>query len=257
MPQQIKKQFLSARGQMFVMFLIPFLFLCGWSLSAFWQHIDDLAPTYKSGAYLGAAAGEAMLLILIYQKCFSVHLGVRKWALIFAVAYGSFILFHTSGLRGMNEAAIAQDSVEQRLREQLTGMSKEQAGGIQAGGRTQKERLANERKAKDAQAEVYKNAQDTLAKEIAGRAEKIKDQSILPRWYLDGWMYGAIFIVGMVFMGITAWLSMNKEDIDADYDGTPDKEQQPAQQALPAGEENPFPKELPENGSRPNAPRRQ
>jgi len=245
-----REQFLSVRGQMFLAFLIPFLFLGFWTLSAFWEHIDQLKPTYRIGAKVGAMAGEVILLILIYQKCFSHHINVRKWALILTLVFGPFLLIHTAALRGLGEAQVEQQNLETRLRTSLTEMSKEQAGAIRADGVTQKERLANEKKAKAAQTEIMKQAQDALAKEITASVDKVKDNSILPRWYLDGWMYGAIFILGSICLGITGWLSMNKEDIDTDYNGTPDHLERPKRAISAGADDNPFPSELPETESK-------
>ena len=73
-------------------------------------------------------------------------------------------------------------------------------------------------------------AQRLLVNEIASSNDKVKDTSILPRWYLDGWMYSAIFVVSLFFVGIIFLLMMNHEDIDANFDGIPDHQQIPRQQ---------------------------
>lgn len=231
MGKRIRQQFLSARGQMFLAFLIPYLILAAWSLSAFWQHVDSLRPAYRNGARLGAMGGEAILLILIWQKCFSVHIGVRKWALICGFIFASFMLSHTAALWGINEAEIKQNELETRLKKELTEMSKEQSAAIgqnnaeTSSGLSQRERLANKTKATNAQAQIMEKAQERLTREIAGREEKIKGNSIFPKWYLDGWMYGVIFIVGLLALSITGWLSMNREDIDRNYDDIPDNQE--------------------------------
>lgn len=230
---QKKRSLLSQRGQMFVMATALFIPLAAWSLSAFWQHIDTLKPTYQFGAKLGAAGGEVALFIMIVLHCFNKHIGVRKWALILSLPLGAFILAHTGALRGLDEAGVKQDETETRLAQRLTEMSKEQAASIgqanrnTSAGLSQKERLANESKAKAAQAEVMKGAQSAVAQEITARTEKIKESAIFPKWYLDGWMYAAIFIVSLACFSFVASRMMNEEDIDADFDGVPDREQNP------------------------------
>lgn len=234
-----QKQFLSPKGKQMLFFVIAWLFLAAWSLSAFWEHIDALKPSYQFAAKAGAAGAEVILLILIYQKCYSIHIGVRKWAIILGFLFAAFILVHSAALRGIGEAEVKQIQIEDRIAEKLGQLSTEQATAIgtsnaqTSGGLSQKERLANQTKTKSAQADVMKGAQEKLVNEISSRSEKIKETAIFPKWYLNGWMYGALFIAGLLCMCITGWLSMNKEDIDEDFDGKPDQAQLPKREPVP------------------------
>jgi hypothetical protein len=104
------------------------------------------------------------------------------------------------------------------MRDALTKMSKEQ--------------MVNTRN----RAKVAANAQELLAKEVAGRTEKVKESSIFPRWYLNGWMYSLIFIVSVLSTGFVFSRMMNTEDVDADFNGIPDH--------LERDQESPFPRFL-------------
>src|SRR5262249_6476269 len=68
-------------------------------------------------------------------------------------------------------------------------------------------------------------AQRLLTNEIVSSNDKVKNNSILPRWWLDGYMYSGIFILSLLFVSIIFLLMMNQEDIDANYDGVPDNQQ--------------------------------
>ena len=203
-----KESMLSQRGQMFLAGLALWLLLALWSLSAFWQHIDELRVTYPMASKAGAAASEMAVLILILWKCFNAHINVRKWSLIFSIALSAAILIHAGALRGMGEARSVQNDTEKRLAETLTKMSKEQMESTRR------------------KADVAKEAQRQLADTVRAGADKVKDSSILPRWYLDGWMYSLLFILSLLFVGAAGLLMMNKEDIDENFDGIPDHQQQ-------------------------------
>lgn len=212
------------------------LFLAAWSVSAFWQHIDELGATYRFGSRAGALGGEFALLTFVVLHCFSKHLAVRRWALIFSFVLGSVILVHTGALRGLNEATQSQIATEKRLAETLTEMSQKQGQSIKSADTgTQRERLAKNRQAVQQQAEVAKNAQKEVAATITASADKAKESSIMPRWYLDGWMYNVIFVTALLFTTIL-FLLMMRDDVDADYDGVIDR-LQPSQvgfaQAVP------------------------
>ncbi len=221
------EKIMSRRGTMAFIGIGLWFFLAAWSISAFWQHIDELGATYRNGARLGALGAEFALLMFVLLHCFSKHLGVRFWALVFSFLLGVTILTHTGALRGLNEAAAERASVEKRTAELLTEMSQKQAQAItpnQTG--TQRERLAKSRQAVSQQAEVAKNAQKEVAATIAASNGAVKDSSILPRWYLDGWMYGVIFIAALLFTSVLFALMM-RDDIDADFDGKVDRLHQP------------------------------
>jgi hypothetical protein len=218
-----KESLLSQRGQMAFWAIGIWAFLAAWSLSAFWQHIDTLQPTYKFAAKCGAAGGEFALLALIVLHCFNKHIGVRKWALILGCALAVIIVGHSGALRGVAEAQSVQVDTEKRLADHLTEMSRKQAEGVKSVDTgTQRERLAKNREAVRQQAEIAKSAQKEVAEAIKGSAEKVKDAAIVPRWYLDGWMYIVIFAASVLFSGVVFSKMMNKEDIDEDFDGVAD-----------------------------------
>jgi hypothetical protein len=221
-------QFLTRRAQMAFVGIGMWLLLFFWTISAFWQHLDQLQPSYATMAKCGAVAGEFALLALVLWHCFDKHLGVRRWSLIFAFLLAGVLLSHGGALRGLHESATLQRETEQRMAEAMAKMTREQQAGIQASaGGTQRERLAKERQAKNAQAEIAKNAQAEVAKNIAAADDKIKESSIFPRWYLDGWMYSVIFILALGFVSIIGLLMM-RGDVDADFDGILDRDQEMA-----------------------------
>jgi len=224
----MKKQFLSQRAQMAFVGVGMWLLLAFWSLSAFWSHIDQLDESYRNGAKAGAMAGEFALLALVLWHCFNKHIGVRRWSLILGFVLAGVILVHAGALRGLRDAERAQIGTEKRLAQTLTEMSKDQVAGVAeanqkvAAGRSQKERLALANKTNAAQGDIAKAAQDKVASAIVASNERVKAVSILPGWYLDGWCYAVIFILSLAFVGVIFLLMMNREDVDADYDGVPD-----------------------------------
>lgn len=221
----MSKEIFSERWKMALMAITLWVFLAAWTLSAFWEHIKLLQPEYPLGSQFGAAASEVAILFLIVLHCFSKHIGVRKVALIFAAILSGLVVIHSSALRGHKESMVAQVSAEQRMAEQLGRMSAEQARAIEADQfGTQRERLAKNRAALAQKAEIAKAAQDQVAREIAGGAEKIKKDSIIPQWYWDGGMYSLLFIVSVLFLSVCFGLMM-RDDVDANFDGVPDRQQ--------------------------------
>lgn len=215
------------------MFFVGFVLWCLlvlWTGSAFWNHIDHLGENYQNAAKAGALASEFAVLALLYWHCFDHHIGVRKWALIFAFLLPCVILSHAGALRGINDATAQRLAAEKRLADTLTGMSEKQQAGVKGDATgTQRERLAKDRATKQQQAEIAKNAQAEAAKAIAESSDKIKESAIFPAWYLDGWMYSFLFIAALACVSWIFRLQMNT-DIDADFDGVPDSQQnrQPA-----------------------------
>jgi hypothetical protein len=202
--QKQKESLLSQRGQIALVGVSLWLLLALWSIAAFWEHVDGLNVAYPVITKLGAASGEVALLALVLWHCFNKHISVRKWSAIFGFFLGAAILIHAGALRGMGEARSLQVDTEKRLEEQLTKMSKEQM-------------QSSRRKV-----EIAKSAQKELAETVRGGAEKVKDTSILPRWYLDGWMYSVLFILSLGCISIVGSMMRNKEDIDTNFDGVPD-----------------------------------
>lgn len=228
-----RKSMMSRRQRIFVFGLLAWLGLAAWTGTAFWQHIDtlQLEGSYKWFARGGALTGEVIALCCLWMHCFDTSIMVRKWALVFSFLLASVLGFHSAALWGLKESEVSQRQTEDRLAYKLTEMSKDQAAGIasttsrQAFGKRQKERLAMERQARQAQADIAKNAQEQVAKEIISSSEKVKATAIVPRWYLDGWMYWVIFIASFAMLCIIGWVSLTADDIDENYDGIPDREQ--------------------------------
>lgn len=248
---------MNQRGQMAFVGVVLWGLLAMWSASAFWQHIDALGADYRLMAKCGAVSSEFALLALVIWHCYDKHIGVRRWSVIFAFILAGVILIHAGALRGASEAKTARLETEKRLAETLTQMSSEQAASVAdanaraAANRSQRERLAVAGKSTAQQSEIAKAAQKKIAEEIIASDEKVKDESILPRWYLDGWCYSVLFILSLGLVSIVFWLKMNREDIDANFDGIPDKQQWSDSQWLNYKPE--FPSEA-EFESRPTGP---
>ena len=221
------KPLLSTRGQMALMGGGMWLLLAFWSISAFWEHIDELQPTYPNAARMGAMGAEFALFCLLMLHCYHHRIGVRKWALIFTFCLTLIIIAHAGALRGLKEATITQRNTETRMAEALGKMSAQQAEAIRADqGGTQRERIAKQRAALAQKAEVAKSAQKEVAATINNSAETVKHNSIFPKWYLDGWMYSALFLAAMLFLSITfGFMMRGEDDIDANYDGILDSQQ--------------------------------
>jgi hypothetical protein len=223
-----KEPLLPERTQMFIVFFVTWAFLCAWSLSAFWQHINSFKPEYQTAAKAGACAGEFVLLALIYWKSYSIHLNVRKMSLIFGTVLGLLIIAHTGALRGLDEATVKQAAREDTALDKLGKMSKDQMAG------------ANGRFKSRTQGEIAANAQKLAAETIKNRDETIKSNSYLPRWYLDGAMYSVIFGASLLCLLVVGFMMLNKSDIDRNYNGTPDHLEQPREQQKPQATQNEF-----------------
>lgn len=201
---------LSQRGQMFACEFGFWLLLVFWTISAFWQHIDSLQPKYLFAARVGACSAEFVILVMIFLHCFSKHINVRKWALILGTALAVIAVAHTAGLRGLDEATVKQAETQTRMREELTKMSKEQM------------EAANGRFKSRTQQEIATQAQKQVADTVKASADVVKDSSIFPRWYLDGWMYGVLFGISAIALAVPLGMMGNRLDVDADFDGMPD-----------------------------------
>lgn len=206
---QKQNSLLTQRAQMFIIAFGFWLGLAFWSISAFWQHVDSLKPTYLWAARIGACSAEFAILAMVFLKCFNKHINVRKWALILGTALIVAVVAHTAGLRGLDEAQSAQVDTEKRLEEQLTRMSKEQMGQTRR------------------RADVAKSAQKELADTVRAGKETVKSSSIFPRWYLDGWMYGVLFALSAIALSVPLGMMGNRLDVDANFDNIPDHLQQP------------------------------
>ena len=226
-----KKSFLPDRVKMFLGGLGVWGFLCAWSLSAFLQHVDSLKPTYKLAAQAGAGGAEFVLLVFVFFHCFDIHIGVRKWSLWLGAILAAVVVLHAGALRELDEATIAQDDTDKRIVEALTRVSKGQAEDTAKAtedmtiGRSQKERMAMQARSQARETEIRMKAQDEIAKSLAGRHEAIKNTTWLPRWYINGGMYSAMFILSIFFFAIVCYGKLNSEDVDRNYDDIPDNQQ--------------------------------
>jgi hypothetical protein len=210
--QPRKQSLLSQRGQMFLAGFGFWVLLAFWCISAFWQHVESTKPIYLWPARIGACSAEFVILVMVFLHCFSKHINVRKWALILGTALAVVAVAHTAGLRGLDEATAKQTETQERLSEQLTKMSKEQMQGTRR------------------KADVAKSAQKELADLAREGNEKVKESSIFPRWYLDGWMYGVMFALSALALAVPLGMMGNKLDIDTNFDGIADHLQEQQRQ---------------------------
>lgn len=215
-----KKKFLSVRTQIAIAGVGLWALLAAWTLSAFWDHIGALKLDTQFGAKCGAMAGEFALLCLVLWHCYSKHLGVRKWSLILGFILSAFLLVHAGALYGMKEAEQKADEAAGKVAKALTDMSVQQSEQI---GKTATRH--NAVTAAKQQGEVGRNAQKIVAESVVDLAGAAKESSILPLWYLNGWMYSALFILSLLMVCVVVGLMQNNEDIDEDFDGKPDAPQ--------------------------------
>ena len=207
--QTQKHSLLTRRAQMFIIAFGFWIGLAFWSISAFWQHVDSTKPTYLWAARVGACSAEFAILAMVFLKCFNEHINVRKWALYLGTFLIVAVVAHTAGLRGLDEAQTAQVDAEKRLEDGLTRMSKEQMRGTKQ------------------RAKVAESAQKELADTVRAGKETVKQSSIFPRWYLDGWMYGVLFALSAICLAVPLGMMGNRLDIDANFDGVPDRLEEP------------------------------
>lgn len=205
---QKQNSFLTQRAQMFGAGFGFWALLAFWCISAFWQHVESTKPAYLWPARIGACSAEFVILVMVFLHCFSKHINVRKWALILGTALAVVAVAHTAGLRGLDEATAKQTETQERLSEQLTKMSERQMQGTKR------------------KADVAKSAQKELADVAREGNEKIKESSIFPRWYLDGWMYGVMFALSALALAVPLGMMGNRLDVDADFDGIVDRLQE-------------------------------
>jgi hypothetical protein len=74
---------------------------------------------------------------------------------------------------------------------------------------------------------IATNAQQQVAAEIKARDQKIIDQTLAPKWYINGWMYALIFLAAAGALTRVNWLHIHVDprDVDANFDGIPDYKQ--------------------------------
>lgn len=232
----MKRQFMNRRNQMFVIGLIVWLLLACWTISAFWTHIDELGESYQFAARMGAMAVEVIGLGFLFWCCFDKSITVRRWALVFALLLSIILVFHAGALRGIRDAKMQQIETEHRLAQTLTQMSTAQAQAVAdankqylaapAWGTAPVSRRALINSTTASQTQIANSAQEKIAAEIGAGDRKIKESAIVPLWYLNGWMYAAMFIAGMLMLSILHWQMSTADDLDANYNGVPDRLEQ-------------------------------
>jgi len=245
-----KKKFLTNRTQIAIVGCGLWLLLACWTISAFWEHIGTLKLDTQFGAKCGAMAGEFALLALVLWHAFNKHIGVRKWALIFGFILSAVMLIHAGALYGMKDAQQAADRTTDKIASKLGEVASQQSKDLGASAASQssalgqtssrnnavtvaKQQGAIAQAAAQEQGEIARHTQDLVAQNIVKSDQAVKLNSILPMWYLNGWMYSALFILALLFVSITVALMQNEDDVDADYDGKPDVPQVQASQPAP------------------------
>jgi hypothetical protein len=189
------------------------------TVPAFWEHIDSLAPAYPIMARVGVVTGEAMLFALLFWQAFDKSMKVRHWALIWGIILAIVVLVHSAALWGLKDGVTRQTAKEKALTEGLSKLSNDQMGSASGRFRTQTQR------------QIASETRKELADEIKNRDKSIHAATFAPEWYLNGPMYLAIFLFVMFAHSHLTYLHFNAkpEHIDRNFDGVADIHQQPAQ----------------------------
>lgn len=222
-----KKDFMNRRRQMFIFGLLGLVCLSMWTLSAFWAHIRALQSDFQYMAFAGAVFGELILVDLLWCYCFNKSLKVRREAIIYEFLLIVILAGHAGILRGMHSIEQRQLTTETRLKDSLNEMSKEQMAAIKGADET--ELNPRTRRAANAEAEktrraIAENAQKQVGEAIKAHDENVIEQTLAPKWYINGWMYAVIFLVSALLAARVKWLHAHvaPEDLDEDFDGVAD-----------------------------------
>jgi hypothetical protein len=222
-----KEIFLKTRRRMFIFGLIGLFVLAAWTLSAFWEHIDQLGGNYSLGAKLGAVFGEIIIFDFLWVYCFSRNLKARREALVLGFILTAILAAHAGILRGMHSISIRQTETEDRLQKSSTEMSQKLIGEIKGADDSElnpRTRRAANAAANKTKEEIAKKALDEVKDEIKNRDQKIISETLAPAWYINGWMYALIFLFASAFAARVNWLHIHidPKDLDEDYDNVPD-----------------------------------
>jgi hypothetical protein len=223
------KSFWSERGQIATASYAVWGLLAMWSISAFWQHLDQLNPEYVMMAKIGAVAAEVILFAFTSWHIFSIKMRVRLWSLIFAFVLGAAVLVHSGAIQSMNSAKAEQNEKNAGLVENLSKLNKESTVRINPSRRAkQKERLKIAEEEAQAQADALKNAQGLIVEQSNKSERIVKDSTILSHDYLNRHMYTAMFVLSLTLFSILMAIMMFAPGkTDADYDGVADEDQYP------------------------------
>ena len=217
----------SKRGWLFLAKFVAWSFLALWSCSAFFEHLDVLKAS--TSAYVGAFGTEAIMLILIVFSTFYPKIRTRKEALIMNVAVGVIVLLHAGGLRGFLAVHAEQTAAESRLAENLTKLGDAQSQAALRAARKESATLGRVDASKNAQATIQsanKAAVSSLSEFTKGTNDRIIGASIFPRWYINGGMFSLMFILGFIALSRVLFLAINDTDVDSDFNGVADAEEE-------------------------------
>lgn len=232
-PANNYRQWVSDRVQKLVAGLLIWGFLAAWSLSAFWEHIETLAPSSKFMAQLGACGAEVILLWFILWHVYNKHMRVRFWALVFSAVLGVTILVHAGALRSMKGARAEQIDKEKRFAENAGRIAGESTkGAVEGLGRVFRNSDLSTRQKNNqianAQNRGFRSAQSATKelKEIAeGADEKLKNSTWLPDWYVERHVYEGVFVIALTLFSLLMliWISSGDDDVDENFDGVADR----------------------------------
>jgi hypothetical protein len=230
------RQLVPERVQKLIAGLLIWAFLAAWSISAFWEHIDTLDPADKGMAKAGAMGAEIILLFFILWKIYNKHLRVRFFALLFSAFLGVAILVHAGALRSIKGAKTEQVDKEKRFAENAGRIAGESTkGAVEGLGNALKNSgmTVRQRNRQIAAAQIRgQRAADAARKDLKeiteASDEKLKNASWLPDWYLEKHTYTGVFVIALtlfsILMGI--WMTAGDDDVDENFDGVPDNQQQ-------------------------------
>jgi hypothetical protein len=184
----------------------------------------------------GAMGAEIILLFFILWKIYNKHLRVRFFALLFSAFLGVAILVHAGALRSIKGAKTEQVDKEKRFAENAGRIAGESTKGAVEGlgnalknsGMTVRQRN-NQIAAAQLRGQRAADAARKDLKEITEASdEKLKNASWLPDWYLEKHTYTGVFVIALtlfsILMGI--WMTAGDDDVDENFDGVPDNQQQ-------------------------------
>jgi len=225
--QSIEPSVFSRRAWLFLAELTGIGVLALWSLSAFFEHLDELKASAM--AYWGAAGTEVIMVILAAFACFCWKVRARQEAHILNAIVALVILVHSGGVRGLLSAKTEQTAAESRLAENLNKLTQQTAGTAQSLARRQSRTIGAGNAAKAAQgtvAQANQQAVNSLAEFTAQTQNRVAESSLFPRWYINGGMFSLMFIVGFLALSRVGYLAHFGQDVDRDFDGTVDAEEE-------------------------------
>jgi hypothetical protein len=192
------------------------------TIPAFWEHIQSLNPEFVKTAMVGACAGEVMLLFISFWQAFDKSMKVRQLAIVFEFLLAGVIIVHAAALWGLKDGTVRQANKEQAMTGAAERLSKTQMEAASGQYRTQTQR------------QIAADTRNKVLDEIKNRDQAIHSATFMPEWYMNGPMYLAIFLVVLLSNVVLGWLHVKADprDIDSDFDGIADWQQQQYQQPM-------------------------